>query len=244
MLDSHCHIDLYPNPTSIAIAAQRAGVFTVLVTNSPSAFEAAAPHVQAFKSIRLAVGLHPLNAKLHSRRELELFKELSTKTSFIGEVGLDFSPDISATRDQQIESFRWVLRCLDRKPKFVTVHSRRAEKAVLDLVAQEYGLPIVLHWYTGTTKLAEAALGAGHYFSFNPAMMKTEKGRALLKLVPLDRILTESDGPFAKVEGRPTVPMDVEMVEHELAQHFAKHINDLRTQLKTNFLQLFPKSHH
>jgi TatD DNase family protein len=118
--------------------ADRAGVFTVLVTNLPSAFEAAYPNVRPFKNIRLALGLHPLNAPLHTDKERELFKVLVDKTSFIGEVGLDFSPVGYKTRDTQVTSFQYALKCLRRKPKFVTVHSRRAETAVLELASQEY----------------------------------------------------------------------------------------------------------
>jgi TatD DNase family protein len=114
MLDAHCHIDLYPNPTQIAMDAERAGVFTVLVTNLPSAFEAAYPNVRPFKKIRLALGLHPLNATLHSDNERELFKVLVDKTSFIGEVGLDFSSAGYKTRDRQITSFQYALQIRHR----------------------------------------------------------------------------------------------------------------------------------
>jgi len=64
--------------------------FTVFVTNLPSAFDAAYPHAQRFRKVRVAVGLHPLSASTHTEQELTRFRELVTKTSFIGEVGLDF----------------------------------------------------------------------------------------------------------------------------------------------------------
>jgi TatD DNase family protein len=100
MLDAHCHIDLYPDPSRIAIDAESAGVLTVCVTNLPSAFEAAYPHIQRFKKVRLALGLHPLRADAHTEGELVRFKTLVGETSFIGEVGLDFSRDGVATRDR------------------------------------------------------------------------------------------------------------------------------------------------
>jgi TatD DNase family protein len=89
MLDSHCHLDLYPEPSAVADRAARAGVFTVAVTNLPSAFQTAYLHVAQYRKIRLALGLHPLLAEKHAR-ERELFRGLLPKTS-IGEVGLDFS---------------------------------------------------------------------------------------------------------------------------------------------------------
>jgi len=108
MLDAHCHLDLYPDPSRTARDAESKGVFVVCVTNLPSAFLAARPHIHQFKKVRLALGLHPLNAELHSVEELSLFGELVDETSFIGEIGLDFSREGYATRDKQLNSFRFV----------------------------------------------------------------------------------------------------------------------------------------
>jgi TatD DNase family protein len=146
MLDAHCHLDLYADPSQTAADAENAGVFTVFVTNLPSAFDVAYPHTLRFRKVRVAVGLHPLTARMHTDQELSRFKELVRKNSFIGEVGLDFSRDGLATRDRQLASFRFVLRCLEKKPKFVTIHSRRAEAAVLELLAEEYPHPVGFHW--------------------------------------------------------------------------------------------------
>jgi TatD DNase family protein len=238
MLDAHCHIDLYPNPTQIAMDAERAGVFTVLVTNLPSAFEAAYPSVRPFKKIRLALGLHPLNAPLHTDRERELFKALADNTSFIGEVGLDFSPAGYKTRNTQVASFQYALQCLKRKPKFVTVHSRRAETTVLELAGQEYGMPIVLHWYTGANKGIDRALAAGHYFSVNPAMLQSERGRSIIGRIPPERILSESDGPFVRVGARAVVPSDVQQVEYALAMIWKTDWAGVRQTISTNFRRL------
>jgi len=63
MLDAHCHVDLYPDPSQTALEAERGGVFVVCVTNNPTAYLAAEPHIRQFKKIRLALGLHPLIAE-------------------------------------------------------------------------------------------------------------------------------------------------------------------------------------
>jgi TatD DNase family protein len=238
MLDAHCHIDLYPNPTRVAIDAERAGVFTVLVTNLPSAFEAAYPNIRPFKKIRLALGLHPLNAPLHTDKERQLFQVLVNQTSFIGEIGLDFSPAGYQTRDAQIASFQFALRSLNRIPKFVTVHSRRAEMAVLDLARQEYGMPIILHWYTGTNKIVDLALDAGHYFSVNPAMVESKRSRSIVQRIPRERVLTESDGPFVRVGTRVVVPADVQRVENALAAMWNIDGVEVRNIIDVNFRRL------
>jgi Tat protein secretion system quality control protein TatD with DNase activity len=84
--DVHCHLDLYSQPTRIADRVNRLQVLTVVVTNLPSAFEKAAPHVAHFDHIRLALGLHPLIAEHHlseRKRFLELVERLRTSESLI-----------------------------------------------------------------------------------------------------------------------------------------------------------------
>ena len=90
MLDTHCHIDLYPDPHAVAKEVERQGILTIAVTNLPSHFEMGQPHLRGFRRIRLALGLHPLMAE-HHKKERSKFKQMLSRTSYIGEVGLDFS---------------------------------------------------------------------------------------------------------------------------------------------------------
>lgn len=238
MLDTHCHLDLYPDPTRTALNAESAGVFVVCVTNLPSAFLAARPHVRKFKRVRLALGLHPLSAELHTDNELSQFKKLVGETSFIGEVGLDFSREGRETKSRQLNSFQFVLRALNREPKFVTIHSRQAESAVLEVLQQEYPHPVVFHWYSGAMKCLEDAIQAGHFFSINPAMIRSAKGRDVISRVPRDRILTESDGPFVQMGSRAIEPADVRAVEETLGTIWRTDILAARTIVQQNFQQL------
>lgn len=238
MLDTHCHLDLYPDPTRTALNAESAGVFVVCVTNLPSAFLAARPHVRKFKRVRLALGLHPLSAELHTDNELSQFKKLVGETSFIGEVGLDFSRQGRETKGRQLNSFQFVLRALNREPKFVTIHSRQAESAVLEVLQQEYPHPVVFHWYSGAMKCLEDAIQAGHFFSINPAMIRSAKGRDVISRVPRERILTESDGPFVQMGSRAIEPADVRAVEETLGTIWQTDILLARTIVQQNFQRL------
>jgi TatD DNase family protein len=68
---------------------------------------------------------------------------------------------------------------------------------------------VVLHWFTGSKSDARRAAALGCYFSINAEMTRTDRGRDLIRSLPRDRILTETDGPFTQVEGRPSEPSDV-----------------------------------
>src|SRR4051794_29887295 len=133
MLDSHCHLDRYPDPFAVAREAERRDTFVVAVTNLPSHFALGLPHARNLKRVRLALGLHPLAVAEHEK-ELPRFAELLAQTSFVGEVGLDFSREGRSTKEQQTRSFRAVVEHVSRAPKIVSLHSRGAEPVVLAIV--------------------------------------------------------------------------------------------------------------
>jgi TatD DNase family protein len=108
--------------------------------------------------------------------------------------------------------FRAVLeRCAAAGGKILTVHSVRSVPAVLEMIEshlpQDRGV-VVLHWFTGTKAEARRAAALGCYFSINAEMMGSDRGRALVAELPMDRLLTETDGPFTQIDGRPAEPTD------------------------------------
>src|SRR5581483_11611295 len=141
------------------------------------------------RRVRMALGLHPLLAEKHAD-EREQFEALLPHTSFIGEVGLDFSSEGRPTAQAQIDSFKFVLRVLGDHRKFLTIHSRRAEAEVLALLEEARRTPVVFHWYTGPIRTLKKAVQDGHYFSINPAMVRSKSGRRIIAEIPQSRILT------------------------------------------------------
>lgn len=238
MLDAHCHLDLYPDPSQTAVDAEQSGVFVICVTNQPSAFLAAEPHTRRFKKLRLALGLHPLTTALHTDEELRHFETLCERTSYIGEIGLDFSREGKDSREKQLASFRFALRCLRQQPKFVTIHSRGAEATVLNTVKQEYSHPVVFHWFSGSPQNLDAAIGDGHFFSVNPAMLMSKKGRDLIKRIPSEKLLSESDGPFINVRGKAIIPADIQLVEDGLAKLWGRTTASVRSTVADNFRRM------
>jgi TatD DNase family protein len=234
MLDGHCHLDRYEDPVAVMKTADTRGVFVVAVTNLPSHFVAGRPHVRPYKRIRLALGLHPLTATLHAP-ERALFARLLPSTSFVGEVGLDFTKEGRATEKQQLETFRFVARLVAQSPKFVTLHSRGAERAVLDTLT-EFGVSgAVFHWYTGSDAVLAEIVKAGHFFSVNPSMMSSSNGRRVIESIPPDRVLTESDGPYGRVAGASCNPWDIAAAENFLARLWRKSAEEVRALVWENF---------
>ncbi len=234
MLDSHCHLDRYRDPQGVAVEAARKGVFTIAVTNLPSHFRAGTPHVRPFARVRLALGLHPLAAAEHER-EIADFEACFAATSFIGEVGLDYSRNGFDSKQRQVESFRVVARLLGASPRVVSLHSRGAEEDVLSTL-DHFGVKrAIFHWYSGSLKTLEQIVSAGHLLSVNPAMTRSAKGREIIARVPRTQVLSETDGPYVRVAGRPAKPWDVALVEEYLTQAWELPSDQTRSQLWSNF---------
>lgn len=221
LVDFHCHLDLYPDHAVAVRNADAAGVFTLAVTTTPRAWPRNHELAQCTKHVRAALGLHP-QLVAERENEIELWDRYLSETRYVGEVGLDAGPRFFKSLDAQKRVFQHVLqRCAEAGGKIITTHSIRSAKAVLDLV--EAHLPpergkIVLHWFTGTQSEAKRALELGCYFSINAGMLDKERHAAMVQTIPLDRILTETDGPFTRTGERPSQPVDVAIVVEALGR--------------------------
>ena len=129
-------------------------------------------------------------------------------------------PTFFRSFEQQKEIFGRVLQlCAKAGGKIVSVHSVRSAKAVLDMI--ETNLPAsrgraVLHWFTGTKSQAQRAVDLGCYFSINRQMIVNEKHRAVVAELPLNRLLTETDG-LIQTKGRPMRPADAGLTVEAIA---------------------------
>ncbi|MBU1396350.1 MAG: TatD family hydrolase [Gammaproteobacteria bacterium] len=241
LVDFHCHLDLYPDHPAAVRESDEAGVFTLAVTTTPKAWPRNNELAQATRHVRAALGLHPqLVAERAS--ELALWDVYLSETRYVGEVGLDAGPRFYKSFDLQKQVFQHVLqRCAEAGDKIITVHSIRAAKAVLDLI--EAYLPptkgkVVLHWFTGSKAEAKRALELGCYFSVNAAMLDNERHSSMVAAIPLDRLLTETDGPFTKTDDRPSKPADVAVVVESLSRIHDVAASALAATVRNNLRSL------
>jgi TatD DNase family protein len=246
MVDFHCHLDLYPDHASAISQAEAAGIYTLTVTTTPKAWPRNFELTRNNRYVRAALGFHP---QLVAERlnELSLWEQYLPEARYVGEVGLDAGPRFYKSLEIQKKVFRTVLeRCAELGGKILTVHSVRSTTAVLDMVEEylprEQGI-VVLHWFTGSRSEARRAVELGCYFSINLDMTRSERGQLLITDLPVNRILTETDGPFTQVGGRPSQPSDVVATVDAIAKvrnSFSEVItsnvlSNLKNLLKPNF---------
>jgi TatD DNase family protein len=241
LLDFHCHLDLYPHHAAELERCERDGVFTLAVTTTPKAWPRNHELASATRHVRAALGLHP-QLVAERAHEIDLWEEFLPQTRYVGEVGLDAGPRFYKSLDAQKQVFARVLSlCAAAGNKIVTTHSVRATKAVLDLVEQH--MPpnrgrVVLHWFTGTKAEAKRAVDLGCYFSVNAEMLSNAKRAEINAALPLDRLLTETDGPFTQTDGRPTTPSDVWIAVEGLARLHNMSSTDVSVTIMQNLKSL------
>ena len=195
MIDVHCHFDMAKNPEKYILDNEKRQIITLGMTNLPSHFQMGINHVKRYKFIRLALGLHPLRAKEHAK-EYSKFRQFVDETSYIGEVGLDFSRDGFSTKEIQIKSFKFVLDCIRTKNKILSIHSRRAEKETLKILIEKEIKNAIFHWYSGSLSVLRNIVNSGFFFSINSAMIQSDSGKRIITELPKDLILTETDFPY------------------------------------------------
>ncbi|MGM5049527.1 Qat anti-phage system TatD family nuclease QatD [Tardiphaga sp. 604_B6_N1_1] len=242
MIDFHCHLDLFENPQEVAAACEEAGIYVLSVTTTPKAWTKTAALAKGRRHIRTALGLHPELA--HERyNEVSLLERLLDETRYVGEIGLDGSPAHRPHAEIQLKVFDRILACSqDRGGRIFTIHSRRAADAVLDsLRKHKCGQTAVLHWFSGSQSQLKSAISLDCWFSVGPAMLRSEKGRALAALMPRDRILTETDGPFARSGKRPLTPADVQVAAIELASLWSVTEAEAEARIRTNLRDLLSR---
>jgi TatD DNase family protein len=241
MIDFHCHLDLYSDPKQVAERCEKEGIYVLSVTTTPSAW----PGTKSLQRgrIRTALGLHPQLA--HERfAELSYFDEFLSDTRYVGEIGLDGAPEFRQSWSRQLDVFDHVLRsCANAGGKVLSIHSRRASGPVLEKLASHPGAGLsVLHWFSGTPDELNRAVELGCWFSIGPAMLRSKTGRELASRMPRDRVLTESDGPFARLEDRPLFPWDAGMAIEVLAQLWKSDQDTVRAVLLYNLRTLTTQS--
>jgi len=240
-VDFHCHLDLYPDLSEAIARCETNRTATLAVTTTPKAFRQNLKLAGESQFVRVGLGLHP-HIAAERKSELALFEALLNETRYVGEIGLDAGPRFFRLLPEQTEVFSRILSmCAAAGDKILSIHSVRTAGKVLDLIEQllpaERGR-VVLHWFSGSRSEAKRAANLGCYFSVNQAMLDKPKGVDLIQSMPVDRLLTETDGPFIEEGGKPILPGGVKPALRQLATSLAIPLDEMQELVISNFVEL------
>ncbi len=226
-LDLHAHIDTDIDPAELA----RLGVVFV-ATRSLDESDAATQR-QDGQTI-WGVGCHPGLVGAHKAFTPERFAALITRTAFVSEVGLDGKSRVPMTTQEA--TLRSVLSVLDGSPRITSLHSYQASEQVIGALEARPIRGAVLHWWLGDDAQTRRAVELGCFFSVNASSVRRTD---LLDLIPLDKLLTETDHPFGdRRRGAAARPGLVTTVEEALARRHRKTASAIRATMWANLAQL------
>jgi TatD DNase family protein len=207
LVDSHCHIqgpEFAEDFEAVMERARQAGVGQMVVVGGAGDLgsnSAAVELAERSAGLFATVGMHPHDAKDVSEADLQKLRGLAQnkKVVAIGETGLDFYYDHSP-RDIQSRVFRRFIELARETDLPLVVHDRDAHKEIADLLRSdgEGKLTGVIHCFTGDFEAAKSFLDLGFFLSFSGIITFKNAGplREVLKQVPLDRLLIETDSPY------------------------------------------------
>ena len=237
--DTHCHLTGYDRPSEVMADAAAAGVGIVAVTEDPGQFRSLRARLGRRAGVIPSLGMHPLRAASFTPPDLARFLRMLPEAAWIGEIGLDLSPAGRSFQRAQLRIFETILSDSRTHTLPLTVHSRGAERETIQRLAQIRPSRAILHWYTGPVSLIPEAIEAGLWFSVNTAMAASPRAQPLLREIPIDRVLLETDGPFARFRGRDACPSDLPALLAQLSKTWAMDLAVLATQLSASQERFF-----
>ncbi len=230
LFDSHCHLTderLIEDADEVVARAHEGGVTRMVTIGAePEGWDDVVALAARLAGVWAAIGVHPHVADLTDDAVLERAEELAAREEVvaIGETGLDYYYE-NAPRDAQRRSFLRHIELAGRLGLPVIVHSRSAD-ADTAAVLRDVGRSVrgVLHCFDGGRDLLDAGLDAGWYISFSGLVtFKNYEGAELVRAVPADRLLIETDSPYLA-----PVPKRGRRNEPALVRHVAEGVARLR----------------
>jgi TatD DNase family protein len=255
LVDSHCHLDYYTPmelPDVLSRAAAAGVTEMVTIGTSLAQSERLPAMAEAHPNLWCTIGVHPHHAAEAPIPAPETLAAMvrHPRVIGIGESGLDYFYDKSP-RDIQAENFRAHIRGARLAGVPLCIHARDADDDIALILRQERdregGFDFLLHCFSSTRRLAEAALEMGGCISFSGILTfpRSSELREIARDVPLDRLLVETDAPYLA-----PVPFRGKRNEPAWVAHTAKVLAELRgltpeavADLTTaNFRRLFRKA--
>ena len=249
-VDSHCHID-FPDlrerlPALLSAMATNQVTHALCVSvnlqDLPNVLNIAESNAHIFAS----VGVHPDYENVEEPAEDDLVRLAKhPRVVAIGETGLDYYR-LTGDLEWQRRRFRTHIRAARRAHKPLIIHTRAAAADTIDIMREEHAIEAggVMHCFTETREVAEAAMAQGFYISFSGIVTfkNAKELKEVAKAVPLERMLIETDSPYLAPmphRGKTNEPAFVRHVAEEIARLKNVSLEDVAKATTNNFFRLF-----
>jgi len=228
-IDTHCHLDFENYNDDRETVVQRSiknkiEAIITIGTNEETSLKSV-ELAEKFATVFAAVGIHPNDASNITKKTVQNIYNITSnqKVVAIGEIGLDYYRDYTPV-DIQKELFRTQLKMAREKELPVIIHNRQAHSDVYDILVEEKSTDLkgVLHSFDGDIHFLDSVLAYNFYVSFTGVVtFKNANYDELIKHVPLENLLLETDSPFltpVPFRGKRNEPSYVTYVAEKIAE--------------------------
>jgi TatD DNase family protein len=245
LIDAHAHVDRYDLldgqalPPALAEIAQD-GILTISNSMDLPSYRRNVEISEQCNLVLPIFGVHPWNAPEYADRLPDLAAAIES-SPMIGEIGLDhyFVKDAAAYPAQR-KVLEYSLSAAREQNKIVMLHTKGAEREVLELLDRYAMQRVVVHWYSGPIDIFEQLAARGAYFTVGVEVLYSEHIRAIAQKIPLERLLTETDNPGgpASFVGRPGTPALVKGVLQGIAKARKRTAKEVMQAVQANLIEL------
>ncbi len=242
LIDVHAHLDYFSEEKlkEIINGAKKSNIKFII--NNSLNLESCKKSIEFSKRysiIKAAVGIYPEEKIL--KKELEEFREFVNKNKkqifAIGEIGMDFK--YGKDKKLQEKAFVYQLKIAEKLNVPAIIHTRKAEKEVIRILKSFKGKKI-LHAFHGKLKPVETAVKIGCYFSIPTNIVHSEHLQKLVKMLPPERVLTETDAPYlSPYKDRKNEPRFIKESIKIISRIWKKSIKETERQIEENFNRIF-----
>ena len=259
-VDSHAHLEGHrfdADREAVIARAREAGIDMIVAMGNgdgPVNFDCGILLAEKYEFIYSTIGIHPHEAKLADQAAFDRMEQLAKRPKVIawGEIGLDYYYDHSP-RELQQQVFVKQMELARAAKLPIVIHCRPSDNSenawddCLRLISEQWvpsGLGGVMHCFTGNPEQAKRSLDMGFMISFagNVTFPKAQQIRDAARMVPMDRMLIETDSPFLAPiphRGKRNEPMFVKEVARQLGELRGFPAEEIGVQTTQNFQRLF-----
>ncbi len=191
----HAHLDHYDEPPEVLARIERRRILTLANSMDPASYERNLALAQECPFVLPSLGIHPRRAAEHAGSLAEL-RPLIDRSPMLGELGLDFHwVKEKATYPDQIRVFEFLVRAAAQQDKIVNLHTKGAERRILDTLRSFGVKKAIIHWYSGPMDVLDEMIAEGYLFTIGVEVLYSERIRQVARAVPPRQLLSETDSP-------------------------------------------------
>jgi TatD DNase family protein len=244
LIDAHAHLDRYGADLQRVLSdLHERRIFTIGTSMDVPSYESTLEIASRCDLVLPTFGIHPKNAPRYAARLSEIGRFIE-RSPAIGEIGLDFHwVEDEAVYPAQNRVLQYFLAAAREQNKLVNLHTKGAEKEILDLLERYDVRRAIVHWYSGPLDILRELIDYGAYFTIGVEVLFSEHIQTIARELPESLLLAETDNPggLAWLTGEPGMPGALQQVVAALARVRSTTFAAMADSIARNFLRLIDR---